>query len=310
MSSWDSRQVELALGLVAGVVTSCVTHPLDLLKIRLQLLRHSATHRFELIKLVTSVIVEDAKKTYVQLTKRRPLAYYYLQQWYRGVVPNLIGNTAAWSIYFTLYAEFKPVFNKLDVMSENRGASYFGASFMAGIMTSIVTNPIWVLKTRILSSSRQSQSSYKSVTDGVLRIIKEEGVSTFWHGTLPSLFQVLQASVQFSIYDQLKDWIIASSTETRDPGQLSTFQYFYSSAISKTLSMCLFYPTQVVRSRLQERSTVKGTRKILDLCRLIWHQEDRFRGFYRGMGANMVRVVPSTCITFVTYETVKKHLKA
>ena len=32
-----------------------------------------------------------------------------------------------------------------------------------------------------------------------------------------------------------------------------------------------------------------------------WSNEG-IRGFYRGLGTNMVRVLPGTCITFVVYE--------
>ncbi len=30
--------------------------------------------------------------------------------------------------------------------------------------------------------------------------------------------------------------------------------------------------------------------------------EEGLRGFFRGMGANFVRVLPGTCVTFVVYE--------
>ena len=31
-------------------------------------------------------------------------------------------------------------------------------------------------------------------------------------------------------------------------------------------------------------------------------QQDGIRGFYRGLGTNLVRVLPGTCVTFVVYE--------
>ncbi len=30
--------------------------------------------------------------------------------------------------------------------------------------------------------------------------------------------------------------------------------------------------------------------------------EEGVRGFYRGLGTNLVRVLPGTCVTFVVYE--------
>lgn len=313
MSSWTSRRDEFVLGLAAGVVTTTVTHPLDLMKIRLQLLRHHSSRTFELLHLVVSGVANDAKAAASALHHKRPMAYYYLQQWYRGVGPNLLGNAAAWSIYFTLYAEYKNILSRNSRGSKNGeldGASYFGASALAGLTTSILTNPIWVLKTRILGSSRGRQSSYTSMADGVLRIMKEEGISTFWRGTLPSLFQVLQASIQFSLYDQFKMWSVAHQEGASSSADLSPLQYIYASATSKTISMCLLYPTQVVRSRLQQQSSTAKPLSIADVCRSLWQNEGYFKGFYRGMGANIIRVLPSTCLTFLTYETAKNYMSS
>lgn len=32
--------------------------------------------------------------------------------------------------------------------------------------------------------------------------------------------------------------------------------------------------------------------------------EEGVRGFYRGLGTNLVRVLPGTCVTFVVYENI------
>jgi solute carrier family 25 (mitochondrial folate transporter), member 32 len=37
--------------------------------------------------------------------------------------------------------------------------------------------------------------------------------------------------------------------------------------------------------------------------------EEGARGFYRGLGTNLVRVLPGTCITFVAYENIAWALK-
>lgn len=33
------------------------------------------------------------------------------------------------------------------------------------------------------------------------------------------------------------------------------------------------------------------------------------RGFYKGMSANLIRILPATCVTFVVYENVSWGLK-
>jgi solute carrier family 25 folate transporter 32 len=34
------------------------------------------------------------------------------------------------------------------------------------------------------------------------------------------------------------------------------------------------------------------------------YSESGVRGFYRGLGTNLVRVLPGTCVTFVVYENI------
>lgn len=296
------RQIETVSGLVAGFSSTVVTHPLDVIKIRLQLSpssRDDMKQPFLELKKVISKIQQTATIEYQQsLAKHQKLNSKWLHtvhQYYRGLTPNLVGNISAWSIYFTLYAELK---NHID--TRNKTVDYFVLSSIAGVSTSLLTNPLWVLKTRILGTTRNEANAYKSARDGVKQILKSEGVRGFWKGTLPSMFLVFQGSLQFTFYDLLKSFLHGETNET-----LTTQQFIYASALSKILSMSIMYPLQVVRSRLQNYNE---SRNILLVCKHIWFHENKWHGFYKGFGPNLVRVVPVSCITLVSYETVKKVL--
>lgn len=39
------------------------------------------------------------------------------------------------------------------------------------------------------------------------------------------------------------------------------------------------------------------------------HRNEGLRGFYKGMGINIIRVLPGTCVTFGVYEAVSKVLR-
>jgi solute carrier family 25 folate transporter 32 len=78
---------------------------------------------------------------------------------------------------------------------------------------------------------------------------------------------------------------------------------------SKTLATATTYPYQVLRSRMQDnRQGNLPYRGVGDVIKRIW-QHDGLIGFYRGLSANILRVLPGTCITFVVYETVSKYLR-
>lgn len=86
----SSRQVEVVAGLVAGFATTLTTHPLDLIKIRLQLAEGLSSKPFELVSRVYHDIQKLAKAGYEAHGRRYPKVLYSLQQYYRGVGPNLI----------------------------------------------------------------------------------------------------------------------------------------------------------------------------------------------------------------------------
>ncbi|CAI5760420.1 unnamed protein product [Candida verbasci] len=306
---FSKRQIEIISGLTAGFTTTVVTHPLDVIKVRLQLstntnsLLSRNSQTYSSLVLVLKKIKEDVDFIYSKKLNGHSKFTNYVIQYYRGIGPNLIGNISAWGLYFALYAEFK---QNLGIRN-NLTLNFFSSSVLAGITTSLLTNPIWVLKTRILGSSKNDEKSYKSVFDGIKQMLKQEGILSFWKGTIPSLFQVFQASLQFTFYDHLKCYLTVTDHQNSNQGQLSTWQYLYASALSKISSMSLLYPTQVVKARLQiNKSKTNGG--IVYTIRQLYFTEGGLLAFYKGLSANIIRVLPATCITFVVYEKVKTYL--
>lgn len=286
----SQRQVELIAGLSAGCCTTFVAHPLDLIKIRLQLSHGNASQLSSLLEVIQQ-IAKDGKSVY-QAKRTYTPSIHIINQCYRGLVPNLLGNITAWGLYFRLYSEFKGL-----VQLNSDTANYFVSLALAGISTSVMTNPIWVLKTRILGTAKSEATAYSSIMDGIRKMLKTEGISSFWRGTLPSVFLVFQGSLQFTFYDHLKVWLGQND-------KLGPLEYLYALIVSKMSSMLIMYPMQVIRARLQI-SHSKIT--IMEVVKQVW-DERRIRGFYRGISANIVRVLPATTVTFVVYETVSDYL--
>ncbi|VEU22517.1 DEKNAAC103380 [Brettanomyces naardenensis] len=294
--------VETVAGLAAGFITTTVSHPLDFIKLRMQLDVVSATQWKAFTKICRDLITTSS--TTNGITSPRKLIHNI----YRGVGPNLLGSTTAWALYFTFYREYKNLM--LDYMHSERidsnlnSGQYLLCAFGAGWTTSLATNPIWVIKTRMISTSRATPGAYTSIIDGIRQIYRREGFKGYYKGLSPALLNVSQGALQFSIYDTTKHHLILK--KGRKENDLTTLEYLYASATSKMIATISLYPLQVIRSRLQ----VNSGRKFESATNLVRRmtKEEGFKAFYKGVVANLIRVVPATCITFAVYENTRRYL--
>lgn len=155
----------------------------------------------------------------------------------------------------------------------------------------------------MISTGANAPGAYRGIWHGTREILRTEGWRGFYRGLLPSLFGVSHGAIQFMAYEQLKN---------RRRGQvsgdeLSNFDYLTLSALSKIFAGSITYPYQVVRSRLQTYDAQRQYTSAGDVVRQVWTREG-FRGFYKGVVPNVIRVLPSTCVTFVVYENTKFYL--
>ena len=271
-------------GMSAGTLSTLFMHPLDLIKIRSQL------------------GLPPPITPYSIILNHGPCALY------RGLSPNLVGGGVAWGLYFWFYDALKNILAKDTLAGADVGN--FVAAGMAGAGSMVISNPIWVVKTRMCqhidspygvfasirtiyykqsfypSPSRppKSAASFKTPTfAGSLKY--------FYRGITPGLFGVVQGALQMTFYERIK----------RELHPSTSTGFILASATSKIMSIALTYPYQVVRSRMQADPKVT--------LRSVLSQVVRDRAYYRGMLPATIRVLPGTAITFLTYETILGYLK-
>lgn len=164
----------------------------------------------------------------------------------------------------------------------------------------------------MLSSDRGTRGAYPSMWSGVRTIIQQEGWRGFYKGTAISLFGVTHGAVQFSVYEPLKNvWRkYVQKQKAGKEDKLSNTATLLISGSAKIVAGTVTYPYQVIRSRLQTyNAEEKFGRGITGVTRKVW-EELGVRGFYRGLGTNVVRVLPATWVTFLVYENVRFYLPA
>ncbi|KKA26899.1 hypothetical protein TD95_002132 [Thielaviopsis punctulata] len=294
--------IESIAGLTAGSIATLAVHPLDIVKTRMQIHRSAASNsRVTTVSVLRSLVVQD-----------RPIKAFY-----RGLTPNLVGNAAGWASFFYFKARTEEVlFSRSSGENKQRHLApqeHFLASAVAGAMTTLLTNPIWVLKTRMLSSDRASAGAYRSMADGMSLIYRVEGIRGFYRGVLVSLVGVSHGAVQFAVYEPLKKvYLVAQSPQTQGQRRLRKLDNHATlviSTLAKLVAGAVTYPYQVIRARVQNYdSEARFGKGILGVAGRVF-KEEGLRGFYRGLGPAVFRVMPATWMTFLVYENVKHHLQ-
>ncbi|KAK5326692.1 mitochondrial FAD carrier protein flx1 [Exophiala xenobiotica] len=288
--------IETIAGLTAGLVSTIIVHPLDIIKTRLQV-DTSAHPLLNSSRAVFHDILRNEGPTRIAAL-------------YRGLIPNLVGNSAGWALYFLWYREGQDVVRRLRGYTPNQqltSLDYLSASAGAGMLSAVLTNPIWVIKTRMLSTSASEAGAYPGMISGLRTIIKTEGIRGLFHGMTPSLFGVSHGALYFVAYEKLK----LRRRQTKKDQPLSNADTLIASSMSKVFAGVVTYPHQVVRARLQTYNANAGTQVrrpgLVGLIKGIWHNEGVV-GFYKGLFPNLLRVVPSTCVTFLVYENARWSL--
>lgn len=125
----------------------------------------------------------------------------------------------------------------------------------------MVTNPIWVIKTRLMSQvSRKSTTSgvrppwhYRSTLDAAKKMYKTEGVLSFYSGLTPALLGLTHVAVQFPAYEYLKTKFTGQGMGMSAEGDTGSnwVGVLSASVLSKIMASSATYPHEVIRTRLQ-----------------------------------------------------------
>lgn len=95
---------------------------------------------------------------------------------FRGLSPTLIGIIPSRSAYFYAYQRAKRALG--PYLPEGSPPNALIAGLLAGITGNTLTNPIWMVRTRmqLLADSSAGQRAYAGYRDAISTIYREEGI--------------------------------------------------------------------------------------------------------------------------------------
>lgn len=125
------------------------------------------------------------------------------------------------------------------------------AGALAGSATVLLTNPIWVVNTRMTARKSDSDevlpgakpAKAPSSLGTLLSIIRDEGPARLFAGVMPALVLVINPILQYTVFEQFKNML-------EKKRRVTPTDAFYLGALGKLLATSITYPYITVKSRM------------------------------------------------------------
>lgn len=152
---------------------------------------------------------------------------------YSGLKSALVGNAATQAIYYYFYESIKAGFEANYAANEAISiVENMVTGGIAGCITAVATNPIWVLNTRLMTKDGESGG----IREAAMSVYNENGLMGFMRGVMPALILVCNPIIQFTVFEKLKVVI------EKKRGELKRLDFFLLGAFSKLCATGLTYP--------------------------------------------------------------------
>ncbi|OQN99042.1 hypothetical protein B0A48_14903 [Cryoendolithus antarcticus] len=246
-------------GAVAGFASGIVTCPLDVIKTKLQ-----AQGSFSHPSVRKGVVSGGAVYRGMIGTARTIIRQDGVKGMYRGLGPMLLGYLPTWAVYMSVYDMTKTSLARrgYDQSDQLKALSYIYASVCAGACSTLTTNPIWVIKTRLMSQISRSASDgartpwhYNNTMDAFRKMYRAEGLAAFYSGLAPALLGLTHVAIQFPLYEYFKKRFtgleMGEASHHEGTQVANTAGILGATIVSKCAAIFATYPHEVIRTRLQ-----------------------------------------------------------
>lgn len=281
--SQNEHIFSVAAGAFAGISSTVVSHPFDLLRTRLAASREATGVNQKTLRCHLKELCKDG------------IARGLTQ----GLLMNLIASTPSNAIYL-------PSYNYLKKTTQNLG---FGPHFVpivsavgAVTTTNVTLAPFFILRTRRLLNGSLTTKQI------ALSIMEKDGIRGFWRGT--------SINIAGRIFEEGIFWyVLEQSRRVTQQGYLSggvgATAHFWNglslvglTMIAKLTGTAVSYPYNVVMTHLREVNKVTGLHEHTQILPTMQHvfKKDGIPGFYRGLSPTLLRSIISKVTQVLVFE--------
>ncbi|KAK4408602.1 Peroxisomal nicotinamide adenine dinucleotide carrier [Sesamum angolense] len=332
-------------GAGGGIIAQIITYPLQTVNTRQQ------TERVAKKDSIQSPSTRPHRSTLVQIFQ--VIRNEGLGGLYSGLKPSLLGTAASQGIYYSFYQAFKNKAEAIASANKRKGLgdgspgmlSWLVVAALAGSVNVLLTNPIWVLVTRMQTHTQAERKIVEAKKEALIKeasgnvlsdsslsdqlalldsikprpygtfqaaceVYNESGIAGFWKGLVPTLIMVCNPSIQFMIYETLLKHLRTRRAAKRQGSKNVT-----------ALEISYFIP---VKNNTQRISLIKTSSKagnwwkfVIKIFRIRYSTGTldaiikmiRYEGvssFYKGMSTKIVQSVFAASVLFMVKEELVK----
>ncbi|EJP68277.1 peroxisomal membrane protein PMP47B [Beauveria bassiana ARSEF 2860] len=275
-------------GAGGGILSMILTYPLITLSTRAQVESKKADSKFS-----------DAVQ---KIIAREGIAGLY-----SGINSALFGISVTNFVYYYWYEWTRSFFEAAAVKAGRASKKLTTVESMiagaiAGSATVVLTNPIWVVNTRVTTYKHDVDADLEAARKGrpaarrpstlatLMTLLKKEGPQALFSGVMPALVLVINPILQYTLFEQMKNAVERGRKVT------PTIAFFLG-ALGKLFATSVTYPYITVKSQMHVASgSSKKEGMSQTLNRIV--REEGYAGLYKGIGPKVTQSVLTAAFLF------------
>ena len=288
----SSSAVLFFAGAASGIAEAVSVQPFDMIKTRYQL---------------NEGVNKGVMETLLGIVRQEGVLRLY-----RGMTAEIIGMIPKTSALYASYELCRRYMIEELQLQENFAVCGLSGT-IASIPEALIVTPSQVVKVRL--QAKEHLGRYHGPVDCVMKIFRNEGVSHFFTGLVPTIYRnCVWNTIYFGVMFEMRKKLLSLNTSQQPQARWEArCQTFAAGLGGATLATCFNAPLDVIKSRFQSQVAASNGKmkyiSTLQTLHLIWREEGVF-ALYKGFRPKVVRMGLGGAVAVTVFELVQDFAAA